>query len=108
MGHWDYNAIELFSQETGDTVFQALPAGHGFHVNSVISFRETRWLHVGWDDANAVAYRALVTFCQQTRRRWLTSYANDQRAELDAAAFGAEPSQREAQLHAVFGPPEAT
>jgi hypothetical protein len=107
VGHWDHQGIELFSQETADTVFQTLPVGHGFHMNGVIRFRGTHWLHVGWDDANAIAYRALVTFCQQTRRRWITSYANDRRAELDATFFGAEPSQREAQLSAVFGPPEA-
>ena len=105
MGHWDYQAIELFPDEAAAQVCVNLADRHGFHENAVFVFADVRWLHIGWSDANAVAYRALVAFCQQTGRRWITSYATDAHAFLDATYFGAYPD-REQRLRAVFGPPD--
>lgn len=81
---------------------------HGFHFNGTLFYRSTHWLHLGWDDANAAAYSALVAFCQKTGRRWITSYARDRRAELDADFFGWEYPLREERLKAIFGPPQQT
>ena len=105
MGHWDHQAIELQQQETPEQIIEALPRSHGFHANGVIRFQQTHWLHLGWDDANALAYRALVQFCQDTGRQWITSYATDPRALLDAHFFGRESLSRKERLSAVFGPP---
>jgi hypothetical protein len=66
VGHWDFHGIELFAEETAVQVVATLPETHGFHENGVFVFAHVRWLYVGWSDANAVAYRALVAFCQQT------------------------------------------
>ena len=106
MGHWDYHALELLPGDTPEQVLAALPPTHGFHANGVFQFRNTTWIHVGWSDANAVAYRALVRFCQDTGRRWITSYATDLRAELDADFFGYTYPDREERLRMVFGPSE--
>lgn len=105
MGHWDFQAVELFAAETPEQVLASLPATHGFHENGAFAFADVRWLHVGWSDANAVAYRALVTFCQQTGRRWITSYATDPQAFLDDRYFGPHSPERDQRLTAVFGPP---
>ena len=105
MGHWDYQAIELFAHDTAEAVLTALPPTHGFHGNGVITYQACAWLHCGWDDGNVTAYQALVTFCQRTGRRWITSYVVDARATLDAAFFGSDPPQRTARLHALFGAP---
>ncbi len=105
MGHWDYQAIEMFAEEPAVQVLATLPATHGFHENGVFVFAHVRWLHLGWSDANAVAYRALVAFCQQTGRRWITSYATDPQAFLDDRYFGPHSPEREHRLTAVFGPP---
>ncbi len=105
MGHWDYQAVEMLAGETPAHVLAALPKTHGFHENGVFVFAHVRWLHVGWSDANAVAYRALVAFCQQTGRRWITSYATDPQAFLDDRYFGPHSPEREHRLTAVFGPP---
>jgi AAA+ superfamily predicted ATPase len=105
VGHWDYQAIELFPDEAPTQVFVSFANGHGFHENAVFVFADIRWLHIGWSDANAVAYRALVAFCQQTGRRWITSYATDAQAFIDAIYFGDYP-EREQRLRAVFGPPD--
>ena len=72
MGHWDRHGIELRAGETAESLVQALPRSHGFHANGVFAFRDTQWVHVGWDDANAVAYRALVHFCLTSDRCWIT------------------------------------
>ena len=106
MGHWDYQAVEMVAGETPAHVLAALPKTHGFHENGVFEFDTVRWLHVGWSDANAVAYRALVAFCLQTGRRWITSYATDARAFLDDSYFGGQYPEREQRLNMVFGPPE--
>lgn len=106
MGHWDFQAVELFAGETPEHVVASLPATHGFHLNGVFPYEGISWVHVGWSDANAVAYRALVAFCQQTHRRWITSYATDARAFLDDRYFGGQCSEREQRLNMVFGPPE--
>ena len=106
MGHWDYQAIEMFAEEPAVQVLATLPATHGFHENGVFVFAHVRWLHVGWSDANAVAYRALVAFCQQTGRRWITSYATDPQAFLDDRYFGPHSPERDQRLTAVFGPSE--
>ena len=108
MGHWDHHGIELRVGETAESLVQALPRSHGFHANGVFTFRDTQWVHVGWDDANAVAYRALVHFCLTSDRCWITSYANDPRAFLDATYFGWDSPRREERLNAVFGPPQQT
>ena len=105
VGHWDHHAVELFAQESPDAVLQTLPPGHGFHANGIITLSDASWLHLGWDDANARAYRALVTFCLQTGRRWITSYANDPRAALDARFFGWAYPGRDEKLREIFGPP---
>jgi hypothetical protein len=105
MGHWDYHALELFAHDPADTVLAVLPPTYGFHSNGVITYQACAWLHCGWDDGNAAAYQALVTFCQRTGRRWITSYAVDVRATLDAAFFGNDPPQRAARLRTLFGAP---
>jgi hypothetical protein len=105
VGHWDYQAVEMLAGETPAQVLAALPKTHGFHENGVFEFDTVRWLHVGWSDANAVAYRALAAFCQQTGRRWITSYATDLQAFLDDRYFGDHPPERAQRLTAVFGPP---
>jgi hypothetical protein len=105
MGHWDFQAVELFAEETPEQVLASLPETHGFHQNGAFAFADASWLHVGWSDANAVAYRALVAFCQQTGRRWITSYATDPRAFLDDHYFGSYSPERDQRLTAVFGPP---
>jgi hypothetical protein len=105
VGHWDFHGIELFAGETAVRVVATLPETHGFHENGVFVFAHVRWLHVGWSDANAVAYRALVAFCQQTGRRWITSYVTDARAFVDDTYFGRQYLEREQLLTAVFGPP---
>jgi hypothetical protein len=105
VGHWDFHGIELFAEETAVQVLATLPETHGFHENGVFEFDTVRWLHVGWSDANAVAYRALVAFCQQTGRRWITSYATDARAFLDDRYFGPHSPERAQRLTAMFGPP---
>ena len=105
MGHWDYQAIELFAYETTEAVLAALSPTHGFHGNGVITYQACAWLHCGWDDGNAAAYQALVTFCQRTGRRWITSYAVDARATLDVAFFGSDPPLRAARLRTLFGAP---
>ena len=92
MGHWDHHGIELRAGETAESLVQALPRSHGFHANGAFAFRDTQWVHVGWDDANAVAYRALVHFCLTSDRCWITSDA----------------PRREERLNAVFGPPQQT
>jgi hypothetical protein len=107
MGHWDYHAVELFAEETPKQVLACLPATHGFHVNGAFPYEGIHWVHLGWNDANAVAYRALVTFCQQTGRRWITSYATDPQAFLDDRFFGPYSPERDQRLTAVFGPSEA-
>ena len=83
MGHWDYQAIELFAHDTAEAVLAALPPTHGFHGNGVITYQACAWLHCGW----------------------VTSYGVDARATLDAAFFGSDPPQRTARLHALFGAP---
>src|SRR5713101_6620660 len=95
----------MFAEEPAVQVLATLSATHGFHENGVCVFAHVRWLHVGWSDANAVAYRALVAFCQQTGRRWITSYAMDARAFVDDSYFGPHSPEREQRLTAVFGPP---
>lgn len=105
MGHWDYHALELFAHETAEAVLAALAPTHGFHGNGVITYQACAWLHCGWDDGNAAAYQALVTFCQRTGHRWITSYAVDARATLDASFFGNDPPQRAARLRTLFGAP---
>jgi hypothetical protein len=105
VGHWDFQAVELFAGETPEQVLASVPATHGFHLNGVFPYKEIHWVHVGWNDANAVAYRALVTFCQQTGRRWITSYATDPQAFLDDCSFGPHSPERDQRLTAVFGPP---
>ncbi|NOT56309.1 MAG: hypothetical protein HOP18_17060 [Deltaproteobacteria bacterium] len=105
MGHWDYQAIELFAHDSADAVLAAFPSTQGFHGHGVILFQGRPWLHCGWDDGNVTAYQAMVTFCQRTGRRWITSYAIDTRATRDAAFFGNDPTQRAARLHALFGAP---
>ena len=105
MGHWDFQAVELFAGETPEHVLASLPATHGFHLNGVFPYEGIHWVHVGWSDANAVAYRALVAFCQQTHRRWITSYATDPRAFRDDRYFGPYSPARDQRLTAVFGPP---
>jgi len=105
VGHWDHQAIEIREGEAPESVLQALPPNHGFHFNGTFFYHSTYWLHLGWDDANAAAYSALVVFCQETGWRWITSYARDKRAELDADFFGWEYPLREARLKEVFEPP---
>ena len=107
MGHWDFHGIELFADATAVQVLATLSKTHGFHENGVFAFADGRWLHVGWSDANAVAYRALVTFCRQTGRRWITSYATDPQAFLDDGYFGPYAPERDQRLTAVFGSPAA-
>jgi hypothetical protein len=95
----------MFVGETLKQVLTSLPETHGFHVNGAFSYMDIHWVHVGWSDANVVAYRALVAFCQQTGRRWITSYATDPRAFLDDHYFGPPSPERDQRLTAVFGPP---
>jgi hypothetical protein len=106
MGHWDYHAIERFAGETLAQVQTSVPAMHGVHLNGEFLYEGIPWVHVGWSDANAVAYRALVAFCLQTGRRWITSYATDARAFLDDSYFGDQCPEREQRLNKVFGPPD--
>jgi hypothetical protein len=95
----------MFVGETLKQVLTSLPETHGFHVNGAFSYMDIHWVHVGWSDANVVAYRALVAFCQQTGRRWITSYATDPRAFLDDGSFGPHFPERNQRLTAVFGSP---
>lgn len=103
MGVWDYQAIELRVGEEPEIVLQDLTPTARFHCHGAFAYQEIRWLHVGWSDANVIAYRALVAFCQRTGRRWITSYARDTRATLDATFFGWESLLGEQRLAQVFG-----
>lgn len=105
MGHWDYQALELREDEDAQQLIAALPAVYGFHVNGEFTWNQQRWLHVGWTEANQLAYDALTQFCCTTRRHWITSYARDARATLDASFFTSEITVRAARLQAVFGLP---
>ena len=107
MGHWDYHAIELHDDECAQYVIAVLPRVYGLHANGEITWNQQRWLHVGWAEANQLAYAALTQFCLATGRRWITSYARDTRATLDATFFTTDVTVRAARLHAVFGPPVA-
>ena len=105
VGHWDYQAIELRDDECAQRVSAALPAVYGLHVNGEFRWNQHRWLHVGWTEANQMAYAALTQFCCTTHRHWITSYTRDARAMVDASFFTSDVTVRAARLQAVFGPP---
>ena len=105
MGHWDYHAIELRDDECAHRVIAALPCVYGIHANGVMEWSQQRWLHVGWVEANQRAYAALTQFCLATKRQWITSYARDARATVDATFFTTDATVRAARLQFVFGPP---
>ncbi len=105
MGHWDYHAIALHADERAQHVSAALPPVYGLHANGEFTWNQQRWLHVGWTEANQLAYAALTQFCLTTKRQWMTSYARDGRALLDATFFTTDVTVRAARLQAVFGLP---
>lgn len=105
MGHWDYQAIELHAGECAQRVSAALPTVYGLHANGEFCWNQRHWLHVGWTEANQLAYAALTQFCRATHRRWITSYARDARATVDASYFTTDVTVRAARLQAVFGLP---
>lgn len=105
MGHWDYQAIALRDDECARRVMAALPRVYGLHANGEFTWNQQRWLHVGWTEANQRAYAALTQFCLATKRHWITSYARDAHATLDATFFTTDVTVRAARLQAVFGPP---
>ena len=83
MGQWDYQAIEMLENETPLDAMRALyetqravdghTINHLFRAYHTFCHKGKRYLHIGWNSCNALAYRVLTSL--RPKRAIISTYS---------------------------------